>query len=127
MFRSWYFIAFMRQIWSSFFRNSFEGHAWVGLIYGGGSWSVWTTVNATKREDTGKLNSSPVTSTAPVVRVQQNCERVIDIIGKATFFIWLIDIGDGQDKKSFFSLILIVFIQKFLFKFLSLGYLNFTT
>ena len=66
----------------SFFRNSFEGNAWVSLIYGGGRWSVWTTVNATKREDTGKLNSSPVTSTAPVVRVQQNCERVIEIRGK---------------------------------------------
>lgn len=42
---------------------------------------MWTKVNATKREDTGKINSSPVTSTAPIVRVQQNCERVINIRG----------------------------------------------
>ena len=49
-------------------------------------WSVWTTVNVTKRQDTGKLNSSPVTSTAPVVRIQQNCERVVEIKGKSDFF-----------------------------------------
>ena len=78
-----------------FIRNSFEGYAWVRLIYGGGSWSVWTAVNATKRKYTGKLNSSPVTSTAPVVRVQQNCERVIDIRGKSRFFLSLLtDTGE---------------------------------
>ena len=73
--------------YDNFFRISFEGFAWVRLVYGGGDWSVWTTVNATKRQDTGKINSSPVTSTAPVVRVQQNCNRVIDIRGKSIFFI----------------------------------------
>ena len=46
---------------------------------------MWTTVKVTKRRDTGKLNSSPVTSTAPVIRVQQNCERVIHIRGKSSF------------------------------------------
>lgn len=76
----------MMQLWSSFFGNSFQGRDWVQLVYGGGMWSVWTTVNVTKRQDTGKLNSSPVTSTAPVVRVQQNCERVVDIKGKSGFF-----------------------------------------
>ena len=69
----------------TFFPNSFEGGDWVHLIYGGHRWSVWTAVNTTKRKDTGKLNSSPVTSTAPVVRIQQNCERVIQIRGKSCF------------------------------------------
>ena len=69
----------------TFFPNSFEGGDWVHLIYGGHRWSVWTAVNTTKRKDMGKLNSSPVTSTAPVVRIQQNCERVIQIRGKSCF------------------------------------------
>ena len=87
-------ITYMMKIQLSVFSNSFEGGNWVTLIYGGGKWSMWTKVNATKREDTGKVNSSPVTSTAPIVRVQQNCKRVINIGGKLIFILKLFSTGD---------------------------------
>lgn len=87
----------MMQILLSLFHNSFRGLSWMRLIDGGAAGSfVFTAVNVTKRIDTGKINSSPVTSTPLVMRVQQNCEHAISITGKSSLFCsaLLIDPGD---------------------------------
>ena len=52
---------------------------WVSLNSGGGSWSLSTTVNLTRRADTGQINSSPVSASIPIIRVQSGCSQVIRI------------------------------------------------
>eukprot|EP00118_Oscarella_pearsei_P021145 m.235962 g.235962 ORF g.235962 m.235962 type:complete len:1784 (+) comp40130_c0_seq16:813-6164(+) len=53
---------------------SYTGSAWIGgLVSGGGSWAVPTTVDLSVRTDTGKINSSPISATAPIIRLQKGC------------------------------------------------------
>ena len=60
-----------------FFRYS--SCCWISLNSGGSSWSLSTTVNLTRRADTGQINSSPVSASIPIVRVQKGCSQVIRI------------------------------------------------
>ena len=52
---------------------------WISLNSGGRSWSLSTTVNLTRRADTGQINSSPVSTSMPIIRVQSGCSQVIRI------------------------------------------------
>ena len=48
---------------------------------GGGSWEVRVKGNLTQREDTGRINSSPVSAISPIVRLQHGCNHTIEIPG----------------------------------------------
>ena len=58
---------------------SFSSCCWMTLVYGGSKWHVSSTVNLTQRSDTGNINSSPVSASSPIVRLQQGCPTVITI------------------------------------------------
>ena len=45
------------------------------MDFGGSGWFLSTLVNLTKRADTGRINSSPVSTTSPVIRVQSGCPQ----------------------------------------------------
>ena len=52
----------------------YSGGAWIsGLNRGGGSWSILTTVDLNRRPDTNQINSSPISATSPIVRLQEGC------------------------------------------------------
>lgn len=53
----------------------FIGFAWVI----GGSWNVSTTFSLIKRNDTGRINSSPRAITAPVIRLQLGCNHTLPL------------------------------------------------
>ena len=65
--------------------NSFQGKAWISLVSGGGRWEIRMAVNLTLRNDTGKLNTSPISAMTPIVRLQHGCNHTIVIPGKAIF------------------------------------------
>ena len=44
-----------------------------------------TTVNLTRRADTGTVNSSPASAMAPIVRIQHGCNATIEIPGNLIF------------------------------------------
>ena len=50
------------------------------------------------RSDNGQINSSPVTATTPIVRVQWGCTRVINIPG-----IYNIDLAVGMSDYTSYS------------------------
>ena len=69
---------------------SYAGTAWGALVeYGynssasapllGGSWEVRHKLDATVRNDTGKINSSPVTLMAPIVQLPAGLKYTINI------------------------------------------------
>ncbi|KAJ7377445.1 hypothetical protein OS493_029348 [Desmophyllum pertusum] len=59
---------------------SYSGCCWISLTNGGnGNWLLSTTVNLTIRHDNGKINSSPISATSPIVRIQRGCPRTISI------------------------------------------------
>ena len=69
---------------------SYTGTAWGALVvYGynssasvhslGGSWEVRHKLDATVRNDTGKINSSPVTLMAPIVQLPTGIQYTINI------------------------------------------------
>lgn len=65
-----------------FFGNSrFRSSAWINtLLVGGGSdWSVITTINLNPRQDNGRINHSPVSAMAPIMRLQFGCTYTIRI------------------------------------------------
>ena len=43
--------------------------------------------NLTQREDTGRVNSSPVSAISPIVRLQHGCNHTIEIPGKFDRFL----------------------------------------
>lgn len=63
------------------FTIRFSGCCWIsGLVVGAdGGWSVETTVNLRKREDTDTINASPVSATAPIIRLQLGCLHFLNI------------------------------------------------
>ena len=63
----------------------FTGCCWISTLVVGrdGSWNVKVKVDLTVRPD-GKINSSPVTATRPIYRLQHGCRHVISIPGKVT-------------------------------------------
>ena len=50
-------------------------------VGGNGIWNIFTKVNLTRRSDTNRINSSPVSSTAPIIRINKDCFHVINISG----------------------------------------------
>ncbi|KAJ8025092.1 Integrin beta-like protein A [Holothuria leucospilota] len=57
----------------------FSGCCWISLRNGGSSWDLGALVNLTVRSDTGLINSSPTTTTMPIVRFQRECNNTIQI------------------------------------------------
>lgn len=68
-------------LYHSFF--SFKGSAWISSIINmrGGDWMLRTTASLVKRNDTGKINSSPKSVMQPIVRLQLGCNHTITIPG----------------------------------------------
>ena len=60
----------------------YSGGAWIYLVEGGGSWEVRVKGNLTARPDTGVVNSSPISSMSPIVRLLHGCNHSIVIPGK---------------------------------------------
>ncbi|XP_027056484.1 uncharacterized protein LOC113683445 [Pocillopora damicornis] len=59
---------------------SYTSCCWISLANGGnGDWLLSTTVNLTRRQDSGKINSSPISAISPIVRHQQGCPKTITI------------------------------------------------
>ena len=60
---------------SLFFVNSYRSCCWISLFRYGGSWRwlVSTTVNLTRRLDTGRINSSPVSRSPAIIRWSEGC------------------------------------------------------
>ncbi|XP_074638593.1 uncharacterized protein LOC141897056 isoform X2 [Acropora palmata] len=56
---------------------SYSSCCWISLANGGGSWFLSTTVNLTRRQDNGNINSSPISALSPIVRHQQGCSKTI--------------------------------------------------
>ena len=56
-----------------FFVNSYGSCCWISLSRYGGSWLVSTTVNLTRRLDSGRINSSPVSRSPAIVRWFEGC------------------------------------------------------
>ena len=62
----------------------FSSCCWIStLIFGSdGRWDVLIRGNLTRREDTGQINSSPVSAMSPILRLQYGCRYVIRIPGE---------------------------------------------
>lgn len=58
---------------------SYSSGDWITLLNGGGSWQVNFLLDLNKRNDTGKINSSPITTMSPIVRLNQACNSSIRI------------------------------------------------
>ncbi|CAG2216655.1 unnamed protein product [Mytilus edulis] len=52
---------------------------WISLAEGGSDWRMRTTANLTARQDTGKINSSPISAMQPVVRFSYGCDYTLKI------------------------------------------------
>ena len=62
------------------FLFSYSSCCWISLANGGnGNWFLSTTVNLTRRQDNGKINSSPISALSPIVRHQQGCSKTLVI------------------------------------------------
>lgn len=60
--------------------SRFRGNAWIPLVVGGNSaWSMITKINLATRSDTGKINFSPRTAMAPILRLEYGCTYKIRI------------------------------------------------
>ena len=60
--------------------SSYSTCCWISLTNGGnGDWFLSTTVNLTRRQDNGRINSSPISALSPIVRLQQGCPNTISI------------------------------------------------
>lgn len=53
----------------------YSGAAWISPF--GSSWNIPTTFSLRKRNDTGRINSTPRAITAPVIRMQEGCNHTI--------------------------------------------------
>lgn len=62
--------------------HSYEGYNWISLVHeSGASWQLRMYVNLTVRNDTGRMNTSPVTTMTPIVRLKFGCNHTIFIPG----------------------------------------------
>ena len=53
------------------------------MVAGGQSWELKVKGNLTRRADNGLINTSPITTMSPIVRLQHGCNHTIVIPGKA--------------------------------------------
>jgi hypothetical protein len=66
---------------TSNYQASFTGGGWIALVVGGnGSWEVRVMLDTTVRADTKTINSSPIASMAPVVRLRAGFTHKIQIV-----------------------------------------------
>ena len=67
----------------------YSGCCWIStLIFGSdGDWDVLVRGNLTRREDTGQINSSPVSAMSPILRLQYGCRHVIRIPGEYIYML----------------------------------------
>ena len=56
---------------------AFNGNAWIEPF--SSRWSILTSFLTVKRNDTGRINSTPRAITSPVLRLQENCTHTIRI------------------------------------------------
>ena len=65
----------------SFLFPSYQGCCWIGSLsrYPNGNWLVSTIVNLTRRTDSGRINSSPVSKSPAIVRFQEGCSQSLRI------------------------------------------------
>ena len=56
---------------------AFSGNAWISAF--NSRWRVSTTFSLVRRNDTGKINSTPRAITSPVLRIQEGCNHTITI------------------------------------------------
>ena len=56
---------------------AFTGNAWIRPF--NSRWSIITTFSIARRNDTGRINSTPRAITSPVLRLQANCNHTIRI------------------------------------------------
>lgn len=64
---------------------SYSGSNWIALVpVSGASWELRMYVNLTRRSDTGRLNTSPVATMTPIVRLKYGCNHSIVIPGMCT-------------------------------------------
>ena len=75
------------QIYKECSNCRFSDCCWISLNIGGGGWQVLVRGNLTRREDTGQINSSPVSAMSPILRLQYGCRHVIRIPGEHTFLM----------------------------------------
>ena len=62
--------------------HSYKGTNWISLVHNSyASWELRMYVNLTVRNDTGRLNTSPVTTMTPIVRLKWGCNHTINIPG----------------------------------------------
>ncbi|XP_065832505.1 uncharacterized protein [Oscarella lobularis] len=59
----------------------FTGCCWISSLVVGrdGDWIVSTTIDLNVRRDTGKINSSPISATSPIIRLKQHCSYSLPI------------------------------------------------
>ncbi|CAC5424640.1 unnamed protein product [Mytilus coruscus] len=57
----------------------FSSCCWISLVEGGSSWMMRTTANLTVRQDTGKINTSPISAMQPIVRFSYGCDYTLKI------------------------------------------------
>ena len=55
----------------------FSGGDWISPF--NSRWNLSTTFSITRRNDTGRINSTPRATTAPVIYVQEGCNHTISI------------------------------------------------
>lgn len=63
----------------------YASSAWIPLNNNGGSsgdWILRTNVDLSRRPDNGLINTSPTTSTLPIVTFQKNCPSKLVIPGR---------------------------------------------
>ena len=57
---------------------------WINeLVAGGRGWELKVKGNLTRRADNGLINTSPISTMPPIVRLQHGCNHTIVIPGKA--------------------------------------------
>ena len=64
--------------WDDIITVGNTGYAWINAV-GGGNWNISTTFSLTKRNDTGRVNSSPRVLSIPPLRLQRGCSYTIPL------------------------------------------------
>ena len=67
-----------------FLNVRYIGCCWINeLVAGGKGWELKVKGNLTPRADNGLINTSPISTMPPIVRLQHGCNHTIVIPGKA--------------------------------------------
>ena len=61
--------------------DRYQSCCWISNLvrYADSQWSVTTNISLSKRSDSGKINSSPVSKSPAIVRFQQGCQKSLTI------------------------------------------------